>query len=122
MFVSLHDFQSRQIVVLVTLNNQLFCVRSFRVIMWFTLHDWVLTGWGSHTTKLKARRNPQQDSLVSKSHFVRKNKQEVTQEILRTQLHQVFFHAAQQNYQCGKVWSFNSVQVQQHTTTTVYHA
>lgn len=66
------------IIVLVTLNNQLCCVRSFRVIMLFTLHDWVVTGWGSHTTRLKVRRNPQQDSLVSKPQFVRKNKQEVT--------------------------------------------
>lgn len=47
------------------------CVRSFRVVMWSTLHDWTATE-GSLTTRLLTRRNPQQAGLFSKRRYVTK--------------------------------------------------
>lgn len=78
--------------------------------MWFTLHGWAVTGGGHALQDLKPAGIP--NKTVSKPHFDRKNKQEVTQEMLLTQLHQVLFHATQQNYQCPHVRTIYSVQVQ----------
>lgn len=65
---------------------------SCRVILWFTLHEWVAI-WGSHTARLLAKGNPRRVGLGSNPCFVTKNTGEVTQKMLLSHLHQVFFCA-----------------------------